>query len=80
MELSSDIESVKDEEDAAFEILPESLQNSSKGEAMEEAMDAMDNAMGVIEDIVTALETYIVETESLFTDVVDHLQEAIDAK
>ena len=49
----ADLEMLKDEELNAFDNLPEGLQCSLRGEAMEDAIDAMDTA---IDDINSALD------------------------
>ena len=41
-ELRSDIEALRDEEQEAFDNLPESLQYSEKGERMEEAVSQLE--------------------------------------
>lgn len=53
--LSSEIEEIKDDEDAAYENLPESMQNGEKGDKMMEAVTNMDEAIDRIEDAVMAL-------------------------
>jgi tRNA(Ile)-lysidine synthase TilS/MesJ len=58
------IEIVKDEEREAFDNMPESLQNSERGEACSNAADALDEAFSALEEMenqraeaVTQLET-----------------------
>ncbi|MDZ7920662.1 hypothetical protein [Rhodoferax sp.] len=41
-ELQQELESVKDEKQGAFDNMPESLQGSEKGEAMEHAVSELD--------------------------------------
>lgn len=53
--LSSEIEEVKGDEDAAYENLPESMQDGEKGDKMMEAVANMDEAIDRIEDAVIAL-------------------------
>lgn len=56
-EIRDDIESVKNEEEEAYENLPESLQESGRGEAMSEAIDALDSAYSSIEEVLDYLDT-----------------------
>lgn len=50
-EAVSKLEEVRCEEQDAFDNMPEGLQNSSRGDAMIEAMDAMDEIASDIEDV-----------------------------
>lgn len=45
------IEEVHEHEEEAFENLPESLQYSDRGEAMQEAINALDDAISSCEEI-----------------------------
>lgn len=53
--LSLEIEEIRDEEDTAYENLPESMQNSEKGDKMMEATSNIDEAIDNISDAVSAL-------------------------
>lgn len=54
------IENVRDDEQDAYDNMPESLQNSERGERMSENVDALDNAADYdIEDIITNLNEII---------------------
>lgn len=53
------LEAVKDEEQDAMDNVPESLQESEKYEAMEEAVDSMDDAMSNLQDIIESLSEII---------------------
>jgi predicted nucleic acid-binding Zn-ribbon protein len=53
----SELEMVKDEEQDAFDNLPEGFQVSERGEAMENAISEMENAISSIEDTITSIET-----------------------
>lgn len=44
-ELASQIEEIKDEEEEKYDNLPDSLRDSEKGDAIQEAVDALDNAL-----------------------------------
>lgn len=50
------LEFVREEEIEAHDNLPESLQESDRGEAMQEAIDAMEEAYEYIRDAVDRLE------------------------
>lgn len=50
------IEEVKDEEQDAFDNLPEGLQGSERGEAMEEAISNLEEAYDNMDDIISSLE------------------------
>lgn len=55
----SDLECVRDEEQEAFDNLPESLQYSEKGELMEECVDN-------IESVITDLDNVCSDLEEIF--------------
>ena len=50
------IEEVKDEEEEARYNLPESLQDSEKGEQMQEYIDALDEAYGQCDDLMSVID------------------------
>jgi hypothetical protein len=52
------LEEIKEEESEAFDNLPESLQYSSRGEAMEDAMYRMDLLISDIEDVIANVEKF----------------------
>ena len=58
------LQEIWDEENSAYENLPESIQDSEKGEAMEEGLDAID-------DFITALD------DDPYYDELDELRSAI---
>lgn len=45
------IEEVHEQEEEAFESLPENLQYSDRGEVMQEAINALDDAIAACEEI-----------------------------
>lgn len=45
------IEDVRDEEQEAYDNLPENFQESSRGQDMQEAIDSMDSIIRSIEDV-----------------------------
>lgn len=49
-EIQEEIESVMDEEQEAFDNMPEGLQESERGEQMQEYIDAMQYAMDDLEN------------------------------
>ena len=50
------LEDVRDEEQEAFDNMPEGLQASSRGEAMEDAISTMDDIISNLEDAESELE------------------------
>ena len=55
-ELRDMIDMVLSEEQEAFDNLPEGIQESERGEAMQAAIDAMENAMSSCEEAEESLE------------------------
>lgn len=53
--LSFDISSIRDDEEDAFESLPESLQDSERGEIMQENVDDIELIADYLEDIKNSL-------------------------
>lgn len=49
-DIRDDIESVKSDEEWAFDSFPENLQSSCRGEAMQEAIDNLEEALSAIDD------------------------------
>lgn len=54
-EVKSEIEQLAEEERGAYENMPESLQESERGNAMEEAADNLDNAASSLEEAIDYL-------------------------
>ena len=54
--LGSRIEAVKEEEDSAFDNMPESLQYSEKGELMEQNVEDLDEAFNSLSEVVEKLQ------------------------
>lgn len=52
--LKSELEEVKEQEEA-FENMPESLQESDRGERMQEAIDILDGACSSIEEAIDGI-------------------------
>lgn len=50
--VKNDLVSVREEEQEAFDNLPESLQYSARGDAMEEAVSEMDDIESDIDDLI----------------------------
>ena len=50
-EIQEELEAVMDEEQEAFDNMPESLQESEKGQQMQEYIDAMESALDDLEEI-----------------------------
>lgn len=57
--MSETLDEIYDEEEEAHGNLPESLQYSDRGEAMEEAMGQLDTARGSVEMLVGELEEIV---------------------
>lgn len=49
--LRQDIDSILEEEQEAYDNMPESLQNGERGEAMQEAIEALESAVGSCEEL-----------------------------
>ena len=54
-EIRDTIEYVRDEEQEAYDNMPESLQDTDRGQAMLEAIDNLDYATGNIDDAIDNL-------------------------
>ena len=54
-EIGLDLSQVRDEEQEAYDNMPESLQNSEKGNMMEENIDVLDSAIYSLEEIYDQL-------------------------
>ena len=50
------LESTKDDEEMTFDNFPESLQESVRGEAMQEAIDNMESALDSIDEAISSVE------------------------
>lgn len=55
--LLDDIQSLLEEEQNAYDALPESLQEAERGELMQEAIDNLDAASSSVEEAVESLES-----------------------
>lgn len=58
-DLYEQIESVKDDEEYAFDNMPENLQYSMRGEESQDAVDALDEALEKLEEVTDLLEGVI---------------------
>ncbi len=58
-EAYSIIESCRDDEEDAYDNLPESFQDGERGEEMQEYIDVMDEAMDQIDEAANAIEEII---------------------
>lgn len=65
LEIKEQLDALRDEEKDAYDNMPESLQNSEKGLAMNSGIDSLDS-------VVTALE----EIDSQLSDAVDAIENA----
>lgn len=59
-ELKSDLDTVFDEEDTAMNNMPESMQESDRYCAMEEACDNMSDALDALDEAIDSLESAMV--------------------
>lgn len=54
-DIQADIDALRDEEEEAYDNLPESLQDSERGEAMQEAIDQLEEASSSVGDAIDYL-------------------------
>lgn len=57
--MKSSLEDVRDEEESAFDNLPESIQESERGETMQEIVDALYDACDSLEETIDSLNEII---------------------
>lgn len=55
LEVQTDLEAVKNEEEEAYDNLPESLQDSERGEVMQDAISILEDALNSIEEAIDYL-------------------------
>lgn len=55
-DLLSEVESIRDDEQEAFEGMPENLQDSDRGQASAAAVEGLEAAMSSLEDAISSLE------------------------
>ena len=58
-DLRLDVEYLQEEEQEAFNNIPESLQESEKGEKIQESIDALEEALSNLEEAIENLNTAI---------------------
>lgn len=58
-EQKCEIESVRDEEQEMLDCMPESLQESERGQAMSENVDELDSAASDLDDIISSLQEIV---------------------
>lgn len=58
-ELKSDLELLLEEEQEAFDNMPESIQYSDRGETMEEGISALEDAVSSLEESMEYIDTAI---------------------
>lgn len=58
-EIKADLTGVRNDEEEAYDNLPEGIQSSERGDSMQEAIEAMDDADGALQDAVDYLEEII---------------------
>ena len=67
--ISETLETLRDEEQDAFDNLPEGLQNSERGQDMEATIVYMDDALGTLEDFSNI-------DEDLFDQAIAQIEDA----
>jgi len=50
-DITSDIDLIREEEETAYDNLPESIQESNRGEIMSEAISDLEDAISYLEDV-----------------------------
>ena len=55
-EVLNNLENVRDEEEMAYDNLPEGIQMGERGDMMQEAIDTIDEAVGVLEDAISSMD------------------------
>ena len=56
-EVKDDIDNLRDEEECAFDSLPEGIQESERGDAMQEAIENLSNACDTVEELIDNIDT-----------------------
>ncbi len=56
-DLKAEIEQIRDEEQEAYDNLPEGLQDSERGVSMEAAIEELDDAASDLEGVIDTLES-----------------------
>lgn len=72
-DLKANIETIRDEEQEAFDAMPESLQGSERGETSQSAIDSLDEAANHAGDIETELDN---ASDLIDNDIVSALEGA----
>jgi hypothetical protein len=57
------LEEVRDEEQDAYDNMPEGLQYSERGDMMQEAIDSLDEAVDAVDEVISNLESAISSAE-----------------
>jgi len=52
MDAQAEIEEIKDEEECAYDNLPEGIQDSERGEAMQDAIETLESVYDNIQDAI----------------------------
>lgn len=73
-EIIFDLEGVKDEEEEAFDNMPENLQGSCRGSESEDAIDNIDNAIEMLEDALDEEDEE--EFEDMISDAIGYIEDA----
>ncbi len=57
------LEAVRDEEEEAYDNMPEGLQYSERGDMMQEVIDNLDDVVGSLDDVISSLENVVTTAE-----------------
>lgn len=60
-DVKNELESLRDEEQEAFDNLPPSLQDGDRGQAMNDAIEKMDGALSTLDDLITGFDFDLIE-------------------
>jgi methyl-accepting chemotaxis protein len=66
-EIADDIDNVRDEEQEAYDALPESLQGADRGQQMQTAIEALERVQTNFADLADTLEAFDASTDELNT-------------
>ena len=58
------LDEVRDEEEEAYDNMPEGLQYSERGDLMQEAIDNLDEAVCLLDDVISSLDDVVTAAEN----------------
>jgi len=56
IDIQTELENIKEQEEEAYENMPDSLKNTEKGQKMEEGISSLDGAYDIINDAISYIE------------------------